>query len=259
MDYIDILNPHSPGTYKANTPRRTLPQKEEVLAEAESAMQLDFNDKYACLRKGNALIELERYEEALVAYERAIWLDSKFAIAYLGKGVACKNLSRYDDSFQAFKRAIELNPEYPQAFVEMAETAIRSGAGYEESIALLTKAIQLDPNNAIAYCDLGVAFSYLAINAKFGTRQYEDKALTVYDRAIQLDPVYAEPHHHKATVLINRKQHAEALKSLSKFIALAPQDKRGYILKYCVLRDMGRTKEAELVPLEGLKAGVILT
>ena len=66
------------------------------------------------------------------------------------------------------------------------------------AISDYTKLIELDPNNAILYYNLGVIFS-----------QYLDdgeKAEMYYDKAILVDPSYADSYLNMAAVILEKEQ-----------------------------------------------------
>ncbi len=72
----------------------------------------------------------------------------------------------------------------------------------EEALASLDRAIHLDPQGALAYCNKS--------NTLMNLQRYKD-ALAPLDRAIQLNPQLALAYCNKGAALINLKRYQEAL------------------------------------------------
>lgn len=72
---------------------------------------------------------------------------------------------------------------------------------YEEAIATYDKAIELNPNDAVAYYNKGNALNKL--------KRYEE-AIAAYDKAIELDPYYTDAYNKKADAL-NKRGYKEAM------------------------------------------------
>jgi hypothetical protein len=137
---------------------------------------------------------------------------SSDALNYYFKGVLARNSQRQDDAVKYFNKAIELNPNLEGAHVELGfiyykkrmfdlekkayEEALRINPNntdtlfyfatnletrglYEEAIAVFEKIIALDPEDADAYYELGLA--YLA-------KRQKAKAMDVYNVLQKLDP-----------------------------------------------------------------------
>jgi serine/threonine protein kinase/tetratricopeptide (TPR) repeat protein len=101
---------------------------------------------------------------ALEMFEHAIRLDPKFAHAYAGVGLVSGILYYWhggeqewvDRGLQACERALTLVPELPEALATRA-TIYYGTRRYEESIRDARRAIELQPNNGIAFFALGLS------------------------------------------------------------------------------------------------------
>ncbi len=90
---------------------------------------------------------------------------------------------------------------------------------YAQSILDYNKAIDLDPDNPVAYNHRGFAKGRL--------EQYED-ALTDYDRALALDPNYAATYNNRGFANRSLERYAEAILDYDQAIALDPSVAMAY-------------------------------
>jgi tetratricopeptide (TPR) repeat protein len=120
--------------------------------------------------------------------------DDETAYLFLGK-MQNAEINRSEETANRLARFVRLQPENPQAnyYYAMSLWKKRTGAEDVENSAqvesFLNKAVQLDPNLALAYLQLGIVYS-----------EGKDlpKAILAYQRAIQADPRLAEGHYRLA-------------------------------------------------------------
>ena len=62
---------------------------------------------------------------------------------------------KYSESVKLFEQTLELYPDFPQVYNFMAMAKKEMGADGDEVIKLLEKAVELDPNYALAHDNLG--------------------------------------------------------------------------------------------------------
>ena len=67
-------------------------------------------------------------------------------------------MGREDEEYETLKRTIEVEPDFPIAYFYLARVHLRRGAGYEEAIGWVRKAIELKP----APADLPLGYFLLA-------------------------------------------------------------------------------------------------
>ena len=89
----------------------------------------------------------------------------------------------------------------------------RRAGDYEGAIVDLNKAIQLDPNFAVAYNNRGSAYNDL--------KQY-DKAIVDYTKAIQLDPNYAVAYNNRGNAYYFLEHYDKAIADYTKAIDIEP-------------------------------------
>lgn len=85
---------------------------------------------------------------------------------------------------------------------------------YHEAVAELSKAIEEDPDHVLAQTSLGVAFHRLG---------EDDRALSCYEAALRIDPIYAEAHYFRANILYKRGKVQEAVAGYAVAVGLKPE------------------------------------
>ena len=108
----------------------------------------------------------------------------------------------------------------------------------QEAMATFEKAIQLYPNYALSYYDLGITLE------RMGKR---DEAKKQYQMAINKDPYYFNAYVNLGLLLAETKDYEEALKMFKSAIRIKPDDFPIYYNIATVYARMGKPKDA--VPL----------
>jgi tetratricopeptide (TPR) repeat protein len=85
---------------------------------------------------------------------------------------------------------------------------------YHEAIAELSKTVEEDRDHAAAQTSLGVAFHRLG---------EDDRALSCYEAALRIDPIYAEAHYFRADILYSHGNVREAIAGYTVAIGLRPE------------------------------------
>jgi len=91
-------------------------------------------------------------------------------------------------------------------------TVYREQGEFDKAIAEYTKAIELDPDLAIAYNNRGCAYSW--------KKDYEN-AIADLSKAIELDPMQASAYMNRALLYIANSEGHKAISDLEKVIQLA--------------------------------------
>jgi Tfp pilus assembly protein PilF len=222
--------------------------------------------------KGLALALQGRDDEAISAFDKAIELNpqnSTLAEAYLFEGVALYDQSKYDGAIWDFKKAIELNPQLAEAY-HFKGKAIGILDGRKDVSDLdFTKTLELDPQDVLAWNNLGVvnilfetwAFDkaielnpqdaipwfnkggFLTVNGEY------DKAIQAYDNATMLNPqfIHAEAWYAKGTALARQGKYDEAIQAFDKATILNPQLAEVWMNESLTLWHQGKYSEAKAV------------
>jgi tetratricopeptide (TPR) repeat protein len=119
---------------------------------------------------------------------------------------------KYDDAIAALNEAIQLDSKNPTAY-RLRGYAYRSKGDHDRAIADYDIAIRLDPKYGLAYQNRANAYS---LNKEY------DRAIADYDLAIQLEPKSSVGYAARGLVYYNKKDYKRALSDLSEATRLDP-------------------------------------
>jgi protein O-GlcNAc transferase len=158
---------------------------EKALAIASCKRALALNPVMVAAQQSlsRILLDTEQLEQAEASYRREIELTPEHFGPYHQLGVVLSRMKRHAGAIEQFKRAISLNPHSGASYFSLGETYTEFDSESGESLALAEanyeKAVEVEPTVSSFLCSLG--FSYWR-----GARH--DRAMTSFDRAIELDP-----------------------------------------------------------------------
>ncbi|HWR53568.1 MAG TPA: tetratricopeptide repeat protein, partial [Bryobacteraceae bacterium] len=118
--------------------------------------------------------------------------------------------------------------------VDVASALMKKGEN-EAAAAEWQKALDLNPNEALAHNNLGVTFSEIG---------KVDEAIEHYRKAIELSPEYPEAHNNLGEALIARRRLDEAMEHFSKAIELNPAHASAHSNLGAALAQQGKLHEA---------------
>jgi TolB-like protein/Tfp pilus assembly protein PilF len=100
----------------------------------------------------------------------------------------------------------------------------RTRPSIEKGIAYLQKALQADPNLALAYSDLADAYSIMADHGMMSMPQAQARILEYATKALEMDPSLSQPHASLATIHERNFRWADAEKEYKQAIILNPNN-----------------------------------
>lgn len=131
----------------------------------------------------------------------------------------------------------------------------RSFEDLEQAKSYFQQALNLDPNFARAYANLGLIHLRHAIDGwEINTQGEFDKAKSLALQALQLNDQLAEIHFVDAFVNLYQRDYESAIRGLGKALDLRPSYADGYALLAWVLHFSGRPEHAEI----NLKRAILL-
>jgi len=118
-----------------------------------------------------------------------------------------------DEAISSYKKVLELDPNYAPAYINLG-TLYYNLSDYELAEANYRKAVECDPRYALAYFDLGNVLD---------ETQRLDEAVAAYKVALQLAPTYADAHYNLALAYERSRQPRLALKHWRAYLKLDAQ------------------------------------
>lgn len=150
-------------------------QKDEAIASFKKAIEV--NPYYWVLHRdlGRAYFSIGENEKALAELQQVTQLQPDNAEGWSNVGTALERMGRYQESIPAYQKSIELSPT-SLAYMNLGyvQTVLKE---YPQAIQNLEKAVELGPNEELAYGNLADAYRYSG---------QKDKANANYDKAINL-------------------------------------------------------------------------
>ena len=165
----------------------------------------------AYANSGIAKLKRHDFDGAIADFNRALQLDPKLAKVYESRGLAKREKHDLDSAIADFNRALQLDPQYAHAYYsrgnakrEKHELIASGGVGVfspddkvtakekaalQGAIADFNRALQLDPKNAKAYGNRGIA------KMEQGDC---DAAIADFDHDLTLDPKNAPAYEDRA-------------------------------------------------------------
>lgn len=130
------------------------------------------------------------FQQSLDEYQTALALDPSFALAYAGLGdllirkgngaTGDEAVENYRKATAYIKRALELDGELSEAHASLGRLKRSHEWDWTGAEREFKKAIELDPNNAVAMAWYAQMLSFLGRS---------DEALALIDHAVEVDPV----------------------------------------------------------------------
>ncbi len=171
-------------------------------------------------------------------YQGAINIFKEFrapdAEVFSYHGAALVFLGRFDEALKQFDKAIEINPQDALAWGNKG-VALDELGRYEEAITCYDKAIEINSKYAEAWYNKGVALGHLG--------RYEE-AITYFDKAIEIDPRFAWAWGNKGNALADSGKYEDAIKCYDKALEINPQNAEAWYNKGVALGYLGRYEEA---------------
>ncbi len=195
-------------------------------------------DAYVLLSGFGAASPKDSLSEATAAAEKGLDLDGTLGEAHASLAQA---LLAYDFNFaranREFRRAIELNPNYATAHHWYGESVLTPLGQFEDGVAELKRALQLDPLSVIINADVGTVLT--------SARRY-DEAIEQLRKTLEMDPSFYYAHYHLGEALEMKGLNEDAVAEYEKATALnddpVPQALLGHLYA-----KMGRKDEARRI------------
>jgi len=151
-------------------------------------------------------------------------------------GAILQGLGKLKEAEITYRKAIQFNPDYAIAHCNLGNL-LRDFGKLKEAEISLRKAIKLNPDYANAHSNLGNILKDLG--------KLKEAEIS-YRKAIKLNPDYAIAYSNLGNILRDLGKLKEAEISLHKAIKLNPDYSNAHLNLGNILRDYGKLKEAEI-------------
>ncbi len=201
-------------------------------AEMKRAMQrLNTKDSYVI----DIILHPINWEDALI---------SKLQILPDGEKPITIRLNR-DEAFYDIARGIGkvINETLKEQWLKESRN-FRITNKFEEALTAIEKAISLDPKYIQAYVEKGIIYRDRPFELTdadisdfdFGSKRVSDEVIALFEKAIQLDPTYAQAYFEIAVTYARNAYYTEALITIEKVIQLDPTYAQAYLEKGIIYR-----------------------
>jgi tetratricopeptide (TPR) repeat protein len=152
----------------------------------------------------------------------------------LQKALELHRKRAWSDAKELYERILEAQPENYDA-LQLLGVLGSETKNYEASVALIAKAIAINPGQATVHSNLGFALKALGRFAE---------SVQSYLNAIHLKPDFADAHLHCGLAYMGLNQQVQAIASFDRVIALRAGDAQAYCNRGVALAKLGHFEEA---------------
>jgi tetratricopeptide (TPR) repeat protein len=165
----------------------TLRQSEQLKLEGKYDQALALLERLLALNPDNVAaleeiadneLSLEHFDRAMAAAKRAVALDKESFTGHYILGFIASHNEEWNVSVTELKLANKTKQNNPE-ILRCIGWSLFNGGERMPGVVTLERALNLDPNNPLTLCDLGVVYLRM--------REF-DKSKVLFQRAIDLDP-----------------------------------------------------------------------
>jgi len=185
-------------------------------------------------------------EESRQALEKAVEIDPTFASAYLELSYVYFQMEDPSGNVEALKKAMELSDrvlEKERLFIEAAYVSVVE-FDLEKSVELYENLVSKYPREKLALFWLGAMHYFRGAN---------DEAIGALERALELDPRYADSVNMIAYVYTEKGEYEMAVKYFERYVALSPGQANPHDSLADAYSQMGRLEESLVEYEEALR------
>lgn len=171
---------------------------------------------------------------AIRACSALIQADAGNPALYNRRGNAYRAKGNYDEAIADHTRAIDIDPQSAVAFSNRCFDFVHKMEP-DRAIADCNKAIELNPKFSVAYFNRGMAFE---------RKRAYDQAIADHSKAIEINPKLARAYNARAWTYFKAGKAALGLPDAQKALELRPDDPALLDTRGHILEALGKRKEA---------------
>lgn len=173
----------------------------------------------ACFWCGKALSWL-KYDRAIALYDLSLRFKPNIANVFHNRGHGLWEQKQYQEACESFCQAMKLNRKRYGDGALYQTLSANARSGNESLVKLYDIIVQINPDDAIAFKQRGLALAKL--------QRYQE-AISSYDQAIELNPNDGSCWRQRGYVLRQLKRYNDAVASYDRAIELNPNDSKAYL------------------------------
>jgi Tfp pilus assembly protein PilF len=197
-------------------------------------------------------ISIGDYSYALSCLDKALEFDPKNAKAFFHQGNAFAKLEKYQEAMKSYQKAWEIdpNPKYTSAVSRLlgmiAGYIEKKEKGYEPEAIDIHEKIQKNVDSATKNAEIEIADvgSLTREGKDLDNLGKHNEAIEYFDKAIKIDPNYADAWNNKGVALKNLGKHNEAIECYDKAIKIDPNYALAWNNKGLALYNLGKYNES---------------
>jgi len=182
----------------------------EALECCDKALEIGQENHYILINKGNALLKLDRLEEALACFDKALTINNQIIEAYYGKAMVLYRYKDYQGCLDNLSIYGSKEVKDVDVYKYMA-SCYSNLEKYDEQVCMYDRIIKINKKLPWVYNFRGNALCYLG--------RFEE-ALGNFERAIDIQPGYADAYYNKSRLLAHFRCCEAAIDYLKKAAAL---------------------------------------
>jgi tetratricopeptide (TPR) repeat protein len=182
-----------------------------------------------------ALYRQHKYDEALTNCLKAASLNPNDYRPHALAGYVYMAQRKLKSASEAFADAIRLEPHLKEIYLAKADADYLRNA-HADAVLACRKAIEVDPNYAVAYAKLGNLLKF--------DKEHQPEAITVLRSAIRLDPKLTQPYDDLGSILESAKDEKGAEEVFRQGMAADPKHMGGRFVLGRMMVNQGRLAEA---------------
>ena len=148
-------------------------------------------------------------------------------------GAVCAAQDELEVAINHHKKSVEINPDYAEGYNNLGIAFQKLGL-FEEAVKNYKKTLKLKPDFSLAYNNLGVVLKSL---------NKLDEALVTSKKAVELDPKFADAHNNIGAILQDLGNYEEAYKFYNKAIKLKSNYSEAYYNLGILQKKIGKIEE----------------
>jgi tetratricopeptide (TPR) repeat protein len=163
---------------------------------------------------GNLSLRQEDAEGAAAEYQKELALSPDSDTVLYNLGQALIKSGKYDEAITALDKASSINPQKPEPLMALASAYAQKG-DKAKSDEMYQKVAAIDPRNA--------AILFYNVGVKAWNENRGKDATQAYQKAVEIDPNYAQAHRELGRALMAQQDFKGALAHFQEYLKLEPK------------------------------------